>query len=372
MAERRRPANYPVLLVQLVLANIAVAAAVTLTLYWLFTRLMDSYFDSLMDEFDVSPTKLNTMFAMDVEQSLWWGIAVALALGIALSLILTRLLLAPISRMVRAARRIGLGDLSARAPVLKGELGTLSWQLNEMADALERQEEERRQLLRDLSHELRTPLTNLKGYVEGLEDGVFHPGPEVFGVLDAEVGRLSLLIDDLNALSLAEGAGDRLDLVSLDPAVQLGMVLDAHRAGLLEKGFEVEIVHEGTPGTMQADPKRLQQIFSNAISNMLHHAHPGGQGAPNRTTGRVTFFWEDPRRVRIEFQNPAAPISPGDMERLFDRFFRVDRSRSGRHNNVGLGLAIVRRLVMAHGGQVRAKQENGVFCLCMDFPRNPH
>ncbi len=359
---KKRGRGYPVLMFQLVIANILVAGAVTATLYGIFTRLMGNYFTKLMHEFGISPTKLNLMFSSSVEQSLWWGIFVALALGIVLSLLLTKTLLRPISKMVSATENIAQGDLSARTPALKGELGTLSWHLNDMASALERQEEGRQQLLRDLSHELRTPLTNVKGYIEGLEDGVFKVGPEVFAVLNSEVRRLNDLIDDLSELSLTEGLSGGLQKELVDPKREISAVLAAHRARMLESNFIVHVRETGIPNKLFADRKRLNQVFNNAISNMVQYSRIDG---PPKTgnRGEILIDWSKNQRIIICFENPARAIPENDLERLFDRFYRVDKSRSGKTNNVGLGLAIVKRLVNAHGGKVWVEQKDGRFQL---------
>lgn len=366
--------NFPVLLVQLVVANIVVAGAVTATLYWLFTGLMDAYFSSLMDEFDISPTKLNSMFAMDVEQSLWWVIAVALALGVALALVLTRTLLRPITQMVRATEKIAHGELSARAPTPMGELGKLGWHLNEMASALERQEQSRQQLLRDLSHELRTPLTNVKGYIEGLEDGVFQAGPEVFEVLNGEVRRLNALIEDLSELSISEQLSEKLSPEPLDLREELARVIAAHKARMVESDFEIRIEESGVPTRLVADRKRLHQIFGNALSNMVRYAKPNHATPNTGREGLISVDWSRPGQVNICFENWADPIPQEQVKRLFDRFYRVDQSRTGSpkpdsSQNVGLGLAIVKRLVSAHGGRVEVEQAAGRFQLCIKLER---
>lgn len=360
--------TYPILLVQLVLANIVVAGAVTATLYWIFTRLKDAYFMNLMREFGISPTKLNSMFTTDVEQSLWWGILVALALGIFISLVLTKALLRPIANMVRATEKIAQGDLSARAPQLKGELGTLSWHLNDMAGALESQEASRQQLLRDLSHELRTPLTNVKGYVEGLEDGVFTAGPEVFDVLNTEVGRLNDLIDDLSELSISEGLSGALYMEQFDLAPIIQSVIAAHKARMLETNFHMELSQLGAPQKIFADQKRLQQVINNAISNMVHYSIPPNRPATNSREGEVVLDWNTLGQVNICFENWAEEIPQDDLALLFDRFYRADKSRSGKSNSVGLGLAIVKRLVSAHNGKTWVAQEGGRFKLHVMLP----
>lgn len=358
----------PLLLIQLVAANIAVAAVVGLVLYFTFDALTEAYFERLMDEFSISPTKLNSMFVEDLEQTLFRGTALALAVGVAVSLLLTNVILRPLKKMARASETIAAGDFSARAPEMAGEIGTLGRSFNAMAATLEKEEARRRQLLRDLSHEIRTPLTNLKGYLEALGDGVFQPEPEVFEVLAAEADRLNKLVDDLSSLAAAEEIDDRLQLVPVDLEAAVRAALAAHEPALVGRQLDVDVRSEGRPAKVQADAGRLHQVLTNAITNMVQYAecHDGRSPA-------ITIDHSVGKHVVLTFENPSKPIPPSDLERLFDRFFRADPSRAdpahGNSHNAGLGLAIVKRLVEAHAGTVRAEQANGRFRLIVALPR---
>jgi signal transduction histidine kinase len=369
-AGSRRKRAFPVLFVQILAANLAVAGAVTLLLYWTFRRLTDAYFHSLMKEFDISPTKLNSMFVEDVERSLVVGIGLALAIGLALSFLLTKALLRPLSKMAATTENIAAGDFSARAPALKGELGTLAWHFNAMAHTLERQEIGRRQLLRDLSHELRTPLTNLKGYIEGIQDGVFQASDEVLAVLTDEVRRINFLIDDLTTLSTAEELESRLDLKALDLRAELDTAISAHRGSLVEHRIALEVRQTGKPVAVRADPKRLHQVFSNGLTNIVQYATSCQAG---ETGCHVLLDFTSAGSARICFANPAPPVSEADLKRLFDRFVRLDNARAAStenasSHNAGLGLAIVKRLVEAQGGSVWADYEGGEFRLWFTLP----
>jgi two-component system sensor histidine kinase BaeS len=371
----RRRGVFPILFVQILAANLAVAGAVTLLLYWTFQRLMEAYFHRLMEEFNISPTKLNSMFVEDVERSLIWGIALALAIGLALSFLLTKALLRPLSKMARATENIAAGDFSARAPALRGELGTLARRFNDMAQTLERQERGRRQLMRDLSHELRTPLTNLRGYIEGLQYGVFEPEPAILTVLSDEVRRINFLVDDLATLSTAEEMESKLVPEELDLAVELESALSAHRGTLMERRIAVVVRQTGNPVPVWADPKRLHQIFANALANIVRHASATETGGSTEVNVQLDYAQAGPAHICLS--NPAAPISGDDLARLFDRFFRIDSARSpaadggspdaGPHN-AGLGLAIVKRLVEAQGGNVWADYCDGHFQLWFTIP----
>jgi len=351
----RRPAPFPMLFIQLFAANIVVAGTVTLLLYLTFQNLTEAYFHRLMEEFHISPTKLNSMFVEDVETTLIWGIGAALAVGIVLSFLLTKAVLRPLNRMAEVSERIAAGDYSARVPAVRGEVGTLAWHFNAMAGTLERQDNARRQMLRDLSHELRTPLTNLKGYIEGLEDGVFTLDSSVIRVLTDEVRTINALVDDLVLLGTAEEVEDDLRIEAVDLPAELQGVLDAHRHAILEKGIHLDVRTSGRPVAVLADRKRLHQVLTNAVANLVRYS----------TAGEAAIAIEWPREgpVRVCFENPSEAISPAQLELLFDRFYRVDPSRSGKSRNAGLGLAIVRRLVQAQGGETWAEQADGLFRL---------
>jgi signal transduction histidine kinase len=362
-AARHRKAAFPVLFIQLVAANIIVAGTVTLLLYLTFETLTEDYFHRLMVEFNISPTKLNSMFVEDVEKSLLWGIGLSLAIGMILSFLLTKAVLRPLSRMAEVSEKISAGDYSARAPAVRGELGTLAWHFNAMAGTLERQDKARRQMLRDLSHELRTPLTNLKGYIEGLEDGVFELDASVIKVLTDEVQTINALIDDLVLLGTAEEIESDLDLEEVDLAAELKSVLDAHKHAILEKGIRLSIRTAGVPSPVLADRKRLHQVLSNAVANLIRYSTAPASGEGQNTEAAILIEWPADGPVRVCFENPSEAISPAQLELLFDRFYRVDPSRSGKSRNAGLGLAIVKRLVQAQGGETWAEQADGLFRL---------
>jgi len=369
----RRRRVFPILFVQILAANLAVAGAVTVLLYWTFRRLTDAYFHRLMEEFAISPTKLNSMFVEDVEKSLIVGIVLALAIGLALSFLLTKALLRPLSKMARTTENIAAGDFSARAPALKGELGTLAWHFNAMAHTLERQEIGRRQLLRDLSHELRTPLTNLKGYIESLQDGVFEANEEVLAVLTDEVRRITFLVDDLTTLSTAEELEIRLDLEALDLRAELDTAILAHKGRLTERSIALDVRQTGKAVAVRADPKRLHQIFANALANIVRYSTSCAAGGAAQTSAYVLLDFATEGSARICFANPAPPVSGEDLKRLFDRFVRLDVARAaasdkaGSHN-AGLGLAIVKRLVEAQGGSAWADYRDGRFQLSFTLP----
>ena len=363
----KRKAAFPVLFLQMVAVSVVVAGTVTVLLYLTFEKLTEVYFRSLMVEFNISPTKLNSMFVDDVERSLIWGIALSLLVGLVLSFFLARIVLRPMAKMAMATEKIAAGDYSARAPAVAGELGRLAWHFNAMAETLERQDTARRQMLRDLSHELRTPLTNLKGYLEGLEDGVFRPEPAVIKVLTEEVEAINALIDDLVLLARAEESEGDVKMEAVDLPSVLESVLVAHKHAIIEKRIVLSVRKEGRPAPILADRRRLHQVLGNAVANLVRYskAADGNTGLPVT----ISIMWPDEGQVRICFENPSEDIPPAQLDLLFDRFYRADASRSGKFRNAGLGLAIIRRLVNAQGGRTWAEQTDGLFRLWISFAR---
>ena len=368
MSENRKTQQkgaFPVLFLQMVAVSIVVAGTVTVLLYLTFDKLTEVYFYNLMVEFNISPTKLNSMFVDDVERSLVWGIGLSLLVGLVLSFLLARVVLRPMSKMAAATEKIAEGDYTVRAPTGPGELGRLAWHFNAMAGTLERQDKARRQMLRDLSHELRTPLTNLKGYLEGIEDGVFKPEPAVMKVLTEEADAINALIDDLVLLGRAEDIESELQLEAVDLPAELESVLVAHKHAIIEKHIQLSIEKEGDPVPILADRRRLHQVLSNAVANLERYSKTGEDGAGVPVAIRI--IWPETGQVRICFENPSDELAPGQLDLLFDRFYRADPSRSGKSRNAGLGLAIVKRLVQAQGGRTWAEQADGLFRLWISF-----
>ena len=283
------------------------------------------------------------------------GLAVALALGGALALVLIltlgRTVLRPVRELTAAAGRMACGDLSVRvATGAHDEIGQLARSFNAMADAVARQETLRRDLVSDVAHELRTPLANLRCQIEALEDGLARPDAGTLASLRDETLLLTRLVEDLQQLSLADAGALRLDLEPQTPADLVERASAALRPASDEAGVALAAgVAKGLPA-VRADRERVAQVLRNLVTNALQHTPSGG---------RVTL---GARVVEgaIEFsvRDTGQGIPPEHLPLVFERFHRVDPSRSRETGGAGLGLAIVRRLVEAHGGTVRV--ESGV------------
>ena len=237
------------------------------------------------------------------------------------------------------------------APVRDGadELGELSQSFNAMARALEEAERRRMEVISDVSHELRTPLSTIRGYMEGLAEGVVEPTEETWTLLYAEFERLGRLVDDLRRLSRAEAGQLDLSIAPVSPAEVVGFTVGGMLPLFDEKGVELKSAVPGDLPSVLADVDRVVQVLSNLLSNALRHTPDGGRVVVEAKAAgdEVTF----------EVTDTGTGIAPEHLERLFERFYRVEKSRSRgeARGGSGVGLTISRALVEAIGGRIWAE-----------------
>ncbi|HYS43113.1 MAG TPA: ATP-binding protein [Geobacteraceae bacterium] len=278
--------------------------------------------------------------------SLVAGMVVLLAAG--LSLPLANRLVRPIRLLAAATNRLAAGEFATRVPVASSdELGHLARDFNALALTLEKNEQARRQWVADISHELRTPLAILRGEIEALQDGVRQPTPDSIHSLHGEVLRLSRLVDDLYQLSLSDLGALTYRKENLDLAEVLAEALDSFRPDFARK--EIALRAE-LPARKEfplfADRERLLQLFANLLGNALNYTDPGGalEVRLEQRGGLAT----------AHFRDTAPGVPEAELERLFDRLYRVEGSRSRASGGAGLGLAICRNIVLAHEGSIAA------------------
>ena len=291
----------------------------------------------------------------------WVIVGLSVLLAALVSLLLSRMLLAPVKRMARATHRLASGDYAVRvASTTSDELGQLADDFNRLAYSLERNEQLRRALMADVSHELRTPLAVLRGEIEALQDGLREPTPETLASLQHEVLLLSKLIDDVYELSLADAGALNYRMEPVDPAVLLGELAEHYRERFARRGIELGLT--APPGlVISGDSQRLTQLFGNILENSLRYTdNPGRVGIVLQADGP---------NVRVVIDDSAPGVPDEMLSRIFERMFRVEASRSREYGGAGLGLAICQRIVKAHGGTIAAEHSPlGGLRVVISFP----
>jgi signal transduction histidine kinase len=321
-------------------------------------------------------------FLSAVNRSLIWAVVAAGLAAVLLTLLLSRRILGPVEALTEAARAMQKGDLSRRVAVASGdEIGALARAFNAMADGLDSQEWLRRNMVSDVAHELRTPLTNIRGYLEALRDGVARPTPAMLESLHEEALLLNHLIDDLQDLALAEAGQLRLaPRPSGLPAI-VEQAIEATRPAAAEKGLRVVAALAPSLPPAHVDPERVGQVLRNLLNNAIRHTPAGGAISVLATTDhRPPTAGRDgqssvvgcPSSVVVTVRDTGPGIAPEHLPHIFDRFYRADHSRSRATGGAGLGLAIVRQLVEAHGGRAWAESAPGEgACFSFTLPAAP-
>jgi two-component system sensor histidine kinase BaeS len=336
-----------------------------MAIVWLsIDTLAAGYFVTLMEKYNISPKPAHAMFVSAIHRYLLWAFLGAAALAVALSFLLMRRVLAPLSRMTVITREISAGNFGARVPVgSQDEVGQLAQAFNQMAASLEAIERLRRTLMIDVAHELRTPLTNIRGYLEALDDRVLPFSKETFTLLQQETLRLAELVEDVLQLARADAAHGRLDLEPTDLAEILRNALAPFAPTMQEKSVTVNLDLPDGPVVVAADRRRLARIVRNLTDNAVRYSPTGG-----RVDIRLAA---ENDQVRIDYGNSADRLVADDLPYLFERFYRGEKSRSRQHGGAGIGLAIVKELVEAHGGHVSAALEDGRFHIYLTLPVTP-
>ncbi len=272
-------------------------------------------------------------------------------LGVLLSGRALRRLAISVDDLMEAADRVAVGDYSARVGEQgPRELRALARTFNAMAARLEETAEQRRNLLADVTHELRTPLTVIQGNLEGLLDGIY-PADETHlaSILD-ETQILGRLIDDLRTLALAESGALRLQKELTDPSVLLNETAASFRAQSEAAGVKLSVSLDGEADLplVELDPARIHEVLTNLIANALRYTPAGGE--------ICVRGWADGERgqLGVSVSDTGPGIAADVLPHIFDRFYKSADSRG-----MGLGLAIAKNLVAAHGGEISAQSAPG-------------
>lgn len=303
-------------------------------------------------------------FLKEQKQALALQAVFIVILATVLSLLMTRRLVRPLDILARATHQLAAGRFAVRVPVTsRDELGQLASDFNSLAVSLENNEQNRRLWVADISHELRTPLAILRGETEALQDGIRLPTPETINSLHGEVLHLSRLVDDLYQLSLSDVGALSYRKTTLDLVEVLSEVMVLYYPKFIDKGIVVTAdIPAGEAVIVLGDKERLHQLFSNVFDNALKYTDAGGNAQ--------VVMHQDESRVRVLIQDSAPGVSTAESKRLFDRLYRVESSRNRLSGGAGLGLAICRTIVEAHGGNITAQPSPlGGVMIHIELPR---
>ncbi|MGW8186846.1 MAG: sensor histidine kinase [Desulfobacterales bacterium] len=352
------------LILKLLAVNLAVIAFVVIVVWVSIDTLAAGYFVTLMEKYHISPKPAHAMFVGAVHRYLLWACLAAVILAVVLSFVMMRRILAPLTWMTVVTREIAAGNFAERVPVgTQDEVGQLAQAFNRMASSLEKIENLRRTLMIDVAHELRTPLTNIRGYLEALIDGVLPPSASTFALLQNETMRLVQLVEDVLQLAKADAARRSLNLEWTDLREAIHTAVGTFLPLLEGKSVAVKLDVPNDPVMVSADRLRLARILRNLSDNAARYSPPNAKIDIRIEPGA--------EQVRVDFTNDGGELTTADLPYLFERFFRGEKSRSRQHGGAGIGLAIVKELVTAHGGTVGAELTDGRIRIWFTLPLAP-
>lgn len=299
---------------------------------------------------------VETELLLGFQTAVWLSVFVAalgaLLAGAVSSYMLWRVIIRPLQDVAETSRRIADGRYNERVaiPTDNGEaMQGLAISFNQMAEALERVENQRVALLGNLAHELRTPLTSLKGYLEGVVDGIFPSDVQTFDLMTAEVTRLSRLVSDIQHLSNVEAGQIRLVMQPFVLQTKIEAVITQLSPQAQAKQIRLQLEAPSDPVYVLADSDRTAQVLINLLNNAIQYTPEAG--------GIVVRVLVQGTMVQTAVIDTGDGIPSDALPYLFERFYRVDRSRSRKSGGSGIGLTIARHLTWAMGGELTARSD---------------
>ncbi len=293
-------------------------------------------------------TDLTASFHQAINEVILVGALAGVAAAVVVSAITTGRIVGPLRTMMQASRRIAAGDYHQRVhSASQDELGDLALSFNRMAEALEQTEQRRLALVGNVAHELRTPLTSIRGVMEGMVDGVIAPEPATFLAVQREVARLQRLVGDLEELSRAEAGQIALHCQPTSAAELIRAAVHRLQPQFEDKGVELSTDLPDALPAVNVDPERIMQVLLNLLGNALQYTPPGGRVAVQAAAQRDALL--------VSVRDNGIGLADSDLAHVFERFYRVDKSRSRAGGGSGIGLTIARHLIEGHGGQIWAE-----------------
>jgi signal transduction histidine kinase len=288
--------------------------------------------------------------------SMWWQFTLAGLVAAVIALLMARWLAKgmtkPLRDMVAAARRMEVGDYAVRVQAKsRDEVGRLAQAFNRMSEELAHLEASRRDLVANVSHELKTPIAAIRAHLENLLDGVEEPDPATLQVMLGQSERLGRLVEQLLDLSKLESGEVPLHREDVEVAPLVARVVSEFAVARDAAQVKIERDIDRDLPPLDADAERVHQVLYNLVDNAVRFSAPGGEVtiSAHRHNGSVEFKVVD----------TGTGIAPEHLPRLFERFYRVDAARSRDDGGTGIGLAIARSVVEAHGGRIRAESQPG-------------
>lgn len=317
-------------------------------------------FMALMAEHGESTEGARSTFDASVTIVVIAAVVAAILAATLLAVVLGRRLARPLRDIGGAARRIAAGDYAARVPTDgPDEVAGLGASFNQMAEALEEQERMRRDFIANAAHELRTPLTNLQGYLEALRDGVIEADRATYESLYEEADRLVRLSRSLDTLAAGDAGSHWSDPVELDLVGAIAGAVELASPAFDRAGIRVE-TELPQELTVSADPDGLAQVLGNLLQNALRYTPPGGSV--------IVRAERRPETIVVSVANTGEGIPATDLPHVFERFYRVEKSRDRGRGGAGIGLAIVQQAIEAAGGRVGVESIEGLTRFWFSLP----
>jgi len=334
--------------------------SIVFLLAWLVIDYFASYyFMSLMQEYNIEPDLLHQMFLHATHRYLLLSMALGLIFVTILSRFITKRVMHSLTEMTTLVPKLARGDYSERVSIITNdEVGKLGHAFNKMVESLADIEAMRKDLVANVAHELRTPLNNLQGELEAMQDGLEAPTKETINSLHEEILRLVRLIDGIHRLSQVDAGMQiaRKECIELKPLAdrvirQAEKAFEAKRIRFSSESLQVSII---------ANPDQMIQVFQNLLDNMLSYTPFEGEAS-------VRMIPSDDN-IQITFTNNGEGIAVQDLPHIFERFYRGEKSRSRDKGGAGIGLAIVKQVLEAHRGVVKAKSRPGQTEITVTLP----
>lgn len=297
------------------------------------------------------------------------GGVIAAAVTLAVSVVISRHIVRPVRDIAAASQGVAAGHYRQHVPVAStDELGELAQSFNHMAERLEKTEQRRIELIGNVAHELRTPLASLNLQLEGMIDGVLTSNANTLLDMQRELSRLQRLVVDLEDLSKIEAGQAGLDLSIIQVGEVIHGAADRLRPQYDDKGVTLLVTLPMGLPEVNADANRVMQVLMNVLGNALHYTPAGGSVHVRA--------WADRQELCVEVRDTGLGIEAEHLPNIFERFYRVDKSRTRVSGGSGIGLTISRQLIEAHGGRIWASSAGAgkgttfTFVLPAANPRN--